>query len=346
MSSIMPDSQGVLKAVADSTRQRLLRVLSLHDLSVSELVEVLGQPQSTISRHLKVLRDAGLLVDRRAGTTVTYAARPPQTVQGDEAGVGTTVGKNGLSAGGGLPGLRDRLLDWVGQEKVDEEISRRLDLVVASREVERSDFFDAVGSRWDQLRVEAFGETFPFEALTALLPADWKVADIGTGTGYLLPLLSQRFERVIAIDPAVSMLDVARSRPELKSASNVEFREGSLADLPLADGEVDLLIASLVLHHVDEPAAAIAELRRCLSVGGRLMILEQEEHHHAAFHERMGDRWWGFAPDDLRARVEKAGFDEVRTIPMTTARRGKECTMDVPPLFVLTARVVSAAESG
>ena len=95
---------------------------------------------------------------------------------------------------------------------------------------------------------------------TASFPAAWTVADIGTGTGYLLPILAARFQRVIAVEPAGAMLDAARNRPELKTAANVEFREGSLAPLPLADREVNLAIASLVLHHVARPIDALREL--------------------------------------------------------------------------------------
>jgi len=327
----------LFKALADATRQRLLRVLSLQELSVSELVEVLDQPQSTLSRHLKVLRQAGLLVDRRSRTTVLYAAVPPDR-QLPGHGPVARLGGNGLRRSStGINGLRGRLLEWVGNEELDPTVQARLERVISRRSGPRRDFFESVGARWDQLRIEAFGEVFHFEALAALLPAEWTVADIGTGTGYLLPVLSSRFHRVIAVEPAGTMLEVARNRCAQISANNVVFREGSLSRLPLDNGEVDLAIASLVLHHVDWVEPALAELRRCIRVGGRLLIVEQEEHHHPEFHERMGDHWWGFSPEALAERVGQAGFAGMKVRPLCTARPARPHVNDVPKLFVLTA---------
>ena len=345
----MASTELLFKALADGTRQRLVQVLSKHELSVSELVEVLGQPQSTISRHLKVLHEAGLLVDRRAGTTVMYATHPPAHVYvGGVSGArgGATAGKNDASRLTGASGLRDRLLDWVGQERLVDSMRDRLERVIRRRHVDKATFFDAIGARWDQLRIEAFGEVFHFEALTSLLPAAWTVADIGTGTGYLLGVLAARFRKVIAVDPAHSMLDVARHRPEVKPARNVSFRQGSLADLPLQDGEVDLAIASLVLHHVDRPATALGELRRCLRDGGKVMIIEQHAHRSAAFHDRMGDQWWGFAPAKLARWLRRSGFVEVRTRSLTTARPTGRDSADVPPLFVATAEARGRVHGG
>lgn len=317
-----PPAEMMFKALADATRQRLLRVLSAHELSVSELVQVLEQPQSTISRHLKVLRDAELVVDRRAGATTLYAVAP---VAGGRA--------NGH-------GLRDQLLEWIGNERLDAGTQARLEQVLAVRR--GGSFFETIGSRWDQLRVDAFGDAFHLEALTALLPRDWTVADIGTGTGYLLPVLAERFAKVIAVDPAANMLELARRRPELREATNVEFRAGSLEQLPLGDGELDLAIASLVLHHVAEPAAALREAGRCVRTGGRLLLVEQAAHEHQVFHDRMGDVWWGFEPEAVEACVAEAGFGQVRVSGLRSARTSGRSVGEVPRLFVLTAEKQSS----
>jgi ubiquinone/menaquinone biosynthesis C-methylase UbiE/DNA-binding transcriptional ArsR family regulator len=323
----------MLKAMADPTRQRLLRVLSCNELTVSELVEVLDQPQSTVSRHLGVLRESGLLADRRFGSSVRYAALPPNPVppQGQAGG-------NGHNESGHVAALRDRLLDWAGQTELDEATCGRLAAVLSRRRTQADGFFDVVGARWDQLRIEAFGQAFHLEALTALLPAEWVVADIGTGTGYLLGVLASRFRKVIAVDPAEAMLAVARHRAEVKAARNVEFRQGSLEELPIAPAEVDLAIASLVLHHVEQPTDALAELARCLRPGGWLLVIEQEPHAFAEFHERMGDRWWGFEPAALADQARAAGFGAVTTRPLVSARPANGKTIDAPALFALTAR--------
>ncbi|GMV96398.1 MAG: metalloregulator ArsR/SmtB family transcription factor [Phycisphaerae bacterium] len=314
----------LFKAVAETTRQRLLQVLAGRELSVSELVAVLRLPQSTVSRHLKVLREAGLLVDRRVGTAVLYTTREPDHAR---------PGGNGHAAAD----LREHLLNWAGQEPMDARIAERLDRVLRRRNGQGG-FFERIGTRWDQLRVEAFGECFHFEALSALLPSEWTVADLGAGTGYLLPVLAGRFRRVIAVDPASAMLEAARNRPELRAAANVEFREGSLEKLPLADGELDLAIASLVLHHLARPTDGLAELRRVVRTPGRLLIVEQREHDNDAFHERMGDVFRGFEPRQLQEWVRSAGFVDIQVCPLASARPAARQEGTVPGLFALVAR--------
>lgn len=337
----MAATELVFKALTDPTRRRILGALSLEELSVSELVEILDQPQSTISRHLKVLRDAGLLLDRRSGPTVLHRTCPPllepETLLTAEAGTnGDPAARSDRQ--GATAGLRHRLLGWIRQQPLDPVIQERLERVIHSRPAKGAGFFDTLGARWDQLRIDAFGETFHWEALTWLLPADWRVADVGSGTGYLLPLLSSRFAEVIAVDPSESMLEAARSRPELKGATNVSFRTGSLEHLPIEAGSLDLAIASLVLHHVGEPAAALRELRRCVRKNGRLLLVEQEAHHYAEFHERMGDHWWGFAPQSLADWALEAGFQKVQIQKLTTARPTARRSLECPRLFVLVAR--------
>ena len=236
--------------------------------------------------------------------------------------------------------FRDALLEWASHEPLDERTRDRIERAVQRRQATSDAFFERIGTRWDQLRVEAFGSAFHLEALTALLPAEWTVADIGTGTGYLLPILSARFRRVIAVEPAGAMLDAARGRPELKAAANVEFREGSLAQLPLANGEVDLAIASLVLHHVPRPVDALRELRRVIRQAGRLLIIEQHEHGGDEFHERMGDYWHGFEPPQLQTWVSEAGFEDARVSQLTHARPAGRQTGQVPTLYTLTASAV------
>jgi SAM-dependent methyltransferase/DNA-binding MarR family transcriptional regulator len=333
MGGFMVTNGLIFKAMADTTRQRLLCVLSKHELSVSELVEVLDQPQSTISRHLKVLRAAGLLIDRRLGATVRYAVRQALSPLGRSpvvAGKPQNVDR--------ADDLRAQLLGWVEREPLGPVLDERLAAVIRRRHADTTGFFESIGARWDELRVDAFGEVFHLEALNLLLPPDWTVADIGTGTGYLLPALSGLCRQVIAVEPAGRMLEAARNRPELKSARNIVFREGALAELPIEDGELDLAIASLVLHHVEEPRAALREIRRCLRAGGHLLIIEQQEHEYAGFRDRMGDHWWGFPPETLEGWLTEAGFGDVRSRRLSAARPRNRGAADVPGLFAVTAR--------
>jgi ubiquinone/menaquinone biosynthesis C-methylase UbiE len=310
-------TDSVFKAMADPTRQRIMQVLLQHEFSVTELVDVLRQPQSTVSRHLKVLRDAELISDRRNGVTVHYAP-------------------SAAAVGGDNDALPAHLVRWLEQQPVPTALQRRIARVLENRHAETVSYFEGIGQRWDQMRTDCFGPSFHLEALTALLPRTWVVADIGTGTGYLLPALAAAFAKVIAIEPVATLMEAARSRPELRAASNVEFRAGDLRQLPLADGEVDLAVAVLVLHHVPEPAAALAEIGRAVQPGGRVLIVEQQAHRCEAFHELMQDRWWGFEPEALARQVEAAGFTGAGTRVLRSATSTSAAAPETPELFVMT----------
>lgn len=308
-------TESLFKALADPTRRRLLAVLGRSELGVSELVELLRQPQSTVSRHLKVLREAGLIVDRRNGHSVWYSlpALPPADSAGEEE-------------------LPSRLLTWVREEALPPTLESRLQGIILRR-CEASDrFFARAGAQWDRLREESFGDRFYLEALLGLLPADWRVADIGSGTGYLLPILARHFERVIGIEPIDEMRSVADARVRAEKLSNVELRRGDLAHLPIEDASVDLALAVLVLHHVPAPRGAIHEIIRVVRPGGRILIVEQCVHHNRAFRERMQDRWWGFEPEQLSGILQGTGLREVRWRKLTTVERAA----DAPELFIVT----------
>ena len=141
-----------------------------------------------------------------------------------------------------------------------------------------------------------------------------------------------------APDQPATGVEIARSHPELGEADNVEFRTGDLSHLPVADGQVDLALAILVLHHVPSPAEALAELRRIVKPGGRLLVVEQAAHQCAEFHERMQDRWWGFEPQELSVDIERAGFSGIRHGPLRSAGPANGQVGAAPELFVLTAR--------
>jgi ArsR family transcriptional regulator len=314
-----PDqSARLFRALGDVTRQRLLLLLLQQELSVSELVRVLGQPQSTVSRHLKVLREAELVADRRDGTNVLYAAsRQPS---------------NGQTSG-----LRDRIREWMDSQHLPSRLAKRLDRVLKERQRRSESFFSGAADRWDQLREAHFGRRFHLEALTALLPPEWTVADVGTGTGFLLPVLGRTFEQVIAVELVPEMLLQARSRPELEGMDHVSFRQGSADALPIRDGSVDLAVSVLVWHHVASPPAALAELWRILKPRGRILIVEQTAHEFKEFYERMQDRWWGFEPGDLAVQVAEGGFDDVRCRPIPLDQERSAKSPEAPGLFVLTA---------
>lgn len=307
-------TQRLFRALSDSTRQRLLQLLLREPLNVTELVEVLKQPQSTISRHLKVLRAAGLVRDRRSGTAALYHA-----VESPEA-----------------EELHSMLHGWLKAQPLSRPLEEGLRRVIRQRDRTGVGFFERLGNQWDELRSTAFGDAFATEALVGLLPRTWTVADIGSGTGFLLPTLAANFENVIAVEPAAAMLEGAKRRVVESGAKNVTFQQGDLSHLPIADATCDLVIACLVLHHVPRPADALAEMRRVLRPGGRLLLIEQQSHENQTFYETMQDLWWGFEPQALAAEVTAAGFAQLdhRTLHLARPAAAK---MEAPALFVIHA---------
>ncbi len=315
--SIKPgDSERIFRALSDATRQRIVQLLLVEELSVTELVEILRQPQSTISRHLKSLRSAGLVLDRRDGATSYYQAQS------------STDENNALAP---------LLMKWFQSRPMPVALKDRLARVLHDRRDGTGSFFDRLGRKWDELRSAAFGDAFAFEAMLTLLPREWTVADIGTGTGFLLPILADNFRSVFAIEPAATMLGCARQRVSDHGATNVNFHQGDLNRLPIQDGTVDLAIACLVLHHVQKPADALSELHRVLRPGGQVLLIEQQSHENQKFYETMQDVWWGFDPTELSKQAERAGFIDLRHRRLASADRESR-TQEAPRLFVVTGR--------
>jgi len=228
------------------------------------------------------------------------------------------------------------LQTWLAAQPLAKALAARLERVLQRRTDESSGFFDRLGSRWDQLRSAAFGDAFAFEAMLGLLPRDWTVADIGTGTGFLLPSLAARFSRVIAVDASPAMLGCAKRRVTDSGATNVEFHPGDLGKLPIADGACDAAIACLVLHHVAKPPEALDELHRILRPGGRALIVEQRAHENQAFYETMQDLWWGFDEAALVIQMAAAGFTDVTVMPLHR-RETASGRLEAPDLFALSA---------
>ena len=298
-----------LTALADATRGRLLLVLDRHELTVTELCAVLQLPQSTVSRHLKVLADDAWVTSRAEGTSRRY--RLAERLDQDAARVWQIV--------------RESLAPAAARDL------ERLERVIAERRTRSRDYFRGVAGEWDRVRAELFGRRADLLALLALLDDDWTVGDLGCGTGALSEVLAPAVGRVIAVDESDAMLGAARDR--LQGMSNVELRAGSLEALPIDDGALDAAVLSLVLHYVPEPARALAEAARVLAPGGRLLIADMQPHDREEYRHEMGHLWPGFAEAELREMLAAAGFTRVtyRTLPPDPAAKG-------PGLFVCVAR--------
>lgn len=300
-----------LGTLADATRSRLLLLLDRNELTVSELCAVMQLPQSTVSRHLKTLLDAGWVSSRREGTSRYYAI----VVEG---------------RGQAARRLWSLLRDQVGSSPAADQDARRLKAVISRRQATSRDFFESAAGQWDKLREEMFGRASHLQALPALLDPQWSVGDLGCGTGQVAAALAPFVRRVVAVDRSGEMLQAARRR--LREHANVELRRGELESLPISDAELDAATLILVLHHLPDPAEALREAARTLRPGGRVLICDMLPHDHEEYRQQMGHVWLGFSEEQVRGLLTDAGFAGIRTVPMRTNTEAKG-----PALFVASA---------
>ena len=300
-----------LSALADGTRARILHVLEGNELTVTELCEVLELPQSTISRHIKLLGDRGWLERRRDGTRHFYGAT--DDLSETERRLWSLVAAD-LSSG-----------------PVADADQRRLAAVLASRTGASAAYFAATGERWAEVRRELYGPRFDLLGLLGLLDPSWTVGDLGCGVGSLSASLGPHVERVIAVDASDEML--AAAARTVSHLGNVEIREGALERLPIDDTSLDAATLFLVLHHVATPAAVIAEAARVLRPGAPLLIVDMQSHDDDELAAAMGHVWQGFDLDRIHAALEESGFERivVRPLPDDPEARG-------PSLFTAAAR--------
>jgi len=285
-----------LADLADPTRVRLLRVLEAHELTVAELQAVLQLPQSTVSRHLKVLGEGGWIGYRSDGASNRYRFQ-------DED----------------LP-LRTRRVWGVVREDALDGASARADdarvrAVLAQRRSHARSFFATQAGQWDRLREELFGRRSELLALLGLLDPQWAVGDLGCGAGHFAAAVAPFVRRVVAVDESEEMLAAARER--LAGFDHVEVRHGELELLPLSEAELDLAAMGLVLPFLPEPARAIAEAARALVPGGRILIVDLQQHDRVEFEETMGHMWLGFTPSQLQGWLVAAGLARPRLVPLS-----------------------------
>ena len=272
-----------LRAAGEPTRLRLLALCAHGELSVSELVSIVGQSQPRVSRHLKLLVEAELLERFREGTQVFFRLAE----RGDSAYLART------------------LVDLIPSD--DPEINRdlgRLEIVRQRRAVVAENYFQQVASDWDEIRAlhvpepELEGQLLD---LVAERPSE-NFLDIGTGTGKVLSLLADKVDRGIGVDLSREMLNVARTNLEKKQLRNVHVRHADMYNLPFDDGAFDLVTLHLVLHYAHDPAGAIGEVARVLQPGGRLFIIDFAEHQQQQLCEQYQHLHSGFS-DKFIAQV-------------------------------------------
>jgi ArsR family transcriptional regulator len=290
-----------MDSLADATRLRLLRLLEREELGVAELVDILQMPQSTVSRHLKVLADQGWVLSRAHRTNNLYR----MAEDGD----------------GGARKLwlwaRESTDRWPAARHDDLRLQRLL----AERRPAQA-FFAGAAGEWDRLRGELYGRAFQEAAFLALLPTDWVVADLGCGTGTVAAALAPHVARVIGVDGSAAMLKAAQRRTA--AHANVELRKADLEALPLPSGSCDAALLVLALTYVPDPAPVLSEAARILRPGGRLVVVDLLRHDREDFRREMGQARLGFEPDELRSGLEQAGLVEAvcRPVPPEPQAKG------------------------
>jgi ubiquinone/menaquinone biosynthesis C-methylase UbiE len=285
----MKDALAIFRALADPTRLRIVALLRVMELSVGELAQVLGQSQPRVSRHVKILADAGLTDRRREGSWVFLAL-------GDPRRVGP---------------MFDAIDAWnlkAGQGDISGDLAR-LDAVRAERSAAAERYFEGHAAQWDAIRSLHVAEAEVEIAIGRVLGEGslGRLVDVGTGTGRMLELLGPRADSAIGIDRSPEMLRFARAKLAAQSGlAKADLRQGDMYALPLEDRSADVVVLHLVLHYAQQPGAAVAEAARLLGPGGRLLIAdfaphEREELRDQAAHARLGfsdqqmAEWFGAA---------------------------------------------------
>ena len=301
-----------LASLADTTRSRILLLLDRHELTVSQLCGIMQLPQSTVSRHLKALLDAGWVASRADGTSNVYS------MTRDE--VDATARRLWLL-----------VREQVGPTPAAAQDQRRLQAALAERRTKSQEFFSSSAGQWDRVREELYGDRFHLGALAAFAQREWVVGDLGCGTGQVSAAIAPFVRRVVAVDASAAMLQAAKKR--LQAFDNVELRRGDLEALPIDDARLDAATLMMVLHHVPEPERALREVGRVLEPGGTLLVVDMLPHERENYRQQMGHVWLGFSEEHIHRLLGESGFGEMMTSPLPPDTKAKG-----PGLFVATAR--------
>ena len=318
------DVTRVFRTLSDDTRFRLLRLLARDELTVNELASITQFAQPRISNHLKILREENLITERRAGSWRFYRV---------DADVLDEVTRSLW------PALQAA---WADEEQFAADDKRLAEVLAARTSQETHAFFDQLAARWDEIRDSLFGGAVGREILRTFLPPDLVVADIGTGTGYVLQLFGSRARRIIAVDPSEVMLAVAREKAQASELDNVEFQlaDAETADLPMAG--VDVITMVQVLHHVEDPLKALQHLRPALRAGGMLIVNDFLEHQEQWLRQELNHRWLGFSQGRVAAWLEQAGMqlESWEVIPGRLYALPDGQRVTIPDSFTASAKVV------
>jgi len=278
-----------MRAVSEPTRLRILVLCAHGELTVSEIVQILGQSQPRVSRHLKLLVDVGLLQRNREGSWSFYR----------------------MINEGRLQGFLDAIIDMVpADDPIIRLDLRRLEEVKAHRSKLANEYFRRNADNWSQIRALHIDETEVDQALRRLLlrSRPQRLLDIGTGTGHILEIAGADVQDAVGIDTSHEMLSVARDRLDRAALPNCQVRQADMYHLPFDNGQFDAVTVHMVLHYADQPADVIREASRVLSSNGRIVVVDFAPHELEVMREDHAHRWLGFADGDIERHFEAAGL--------------------------------------
>jgi ArsR family transcriptional regulator len=291
----MANALDIFRALADSTRLRIVALVRSMELSVGELAQVLGQSQPRVSRHVKILSDAGIVERRKEGSWVFVAMGERSTIAPLCAALDAWEGE--------------------GAHARAEADAARLAAVRADRAANAAVWFEGNAGQWDAIRSLHIAEEQVEAAMAEVLGDErfGRLIDIGTGTGRMLELFAGQADHAVGIDRSSEMLRLARAKLSGRGLEHAELRQADLYALPLAGGEADLAILHHVLHFAQTPDAAIAEAARVLGAGGRLLIADFAPHAMEELRTRDAHARLGFSDDQMLGWFAAAGLSPVRT---------------------------------
>lgn len=294
MPSSLENMVDILRAAGEPTRMRLLALLAESDLTVSDLIEILGQSQPRISRHLKLLAEAGLLERYQEGAWAYYRA-----VNGGVGG-----------------GVVEQILTYIDpQDPVIMRDMQRLEAVRTKRASVAQKYFAANAENWDQLR-RLHADEAKVEAAILGLVEDQQfhtMLDIGTGTGRMLELFKDYADSAVGVDSNRDMLAIARETVRQSNLENVQVRQGNVTMLQLANDQFDLITIHQVLHYFDDPKPVLEEAARCLAPGGKLLIVDFAPHHRDELRTLHAHVRLGFSDEQMREWMQALSLDIVQT---------------------------------
>lgn len=289
--------EAIIRALADPTRLRIMRLLGTMELAVGELAQVLGQSQPRVSRHIGILCDAGLSERRREGSWVFLRA------------------PSSLDNASPLAEAVARLLAAAEREDAQfarecEEDRRKLSAIRAAREKSAENYFAQHAGEWDDLRRMHSPDRLVEEALVEALGDDppGKLLDIGTGTGRMAELFAPRAQRIVALDKSLDMLRIARAKLQHLPTEDVELVQGDFLALPFAADQFDTVLLHQVLHFAQDPAQVLAEAGRVIRPGGRIAIVDFAAHDREELRARHEHVRLGFGDGQIKRLLGDAGF--------------------------------------